>query len=111
METSILHFLASEGPPHSGPEVVDPVHLLCRAVRLAPAGYQYFELVAVGPDSPLKIAWSVFQMDEYSPSACGSATFTSSAELAAAMLQFSPLEHLVVQMLPDQQSIIIRRVD
>jgi len=117
METGQLRCQATEWQLRAGPggsEAVrrstDPAQLLCRALRLAPASYSGFELMATGADKPLKLFSEVSLI-------CGAAelghavvaAYRSIAELAAALQQFASAEHVSVQLSSDEQSIVMRR--
>ncbi len=56
---SKLDFEAEEWLPHDleegGRTALEPAQMLCRALRLAPPCYQWFELVAIKPEAPLML--------------------------------------------------------
>ena len=85
--------------------------LLCRALRLAPAGYRQFSLAArKGPRMRLKVMHNLLNelgvyAHEYSAT-----DFDSVAVLAAAMGQFAAGEGLSVQLSPDASCVILRRI-
>ena len=118
METNWLQCHAEETMPHG--ELVPktfraqhPVQLLCRALRLAPACYRRFELTARHPDTPLEITSGIVSVyvygnNEHKASGGGAAKFGSVAKLAVAMRRFANAEGLIVQYLPDDQSIVVR---
>ena len=90
----------------------DPVHLLCRALRMAPPCYRQFELVAGQDNLPPRIAgggW-VYIGDDKTMHGEDVAQFDSMTQCAAAMRRFAAAEGLSVHVPPDERSIIVRRV-
>ena len=99
---------------HSGIRTTEPVQLLCRMLRMAPACYRRFELTARRPDAPLQIQTSVLVTSEdwsrervFRPK---TASFDSVAELAAALQSCAQAEGLTVRVAPDEQCVILSRV-
>ena len=96
---------------HARPDVpctVNPVQLLCCALRRAPASYQFFELAAASPEKSLLILCS----EEYDLTSddCGAASFNDVPALADAMQQFAVAERLRVDLSPNQRTIVITRL-
>ena len=118
LETNWLHCYAEEMMPYTEAEAEafgsrDPVQLLCRALRLAPACYRRFELTARHPDAPLEIASAVlciYGSDQRKSDGGKAAKFGSVAELAVSMRQHAAAEGLTVQYLPDDRSIVVCRL-
>lgn len=119
IETNRVGCWSLEPLPHTAQAteeccVANPVHLLCRALRMAPASYHRFELAAAQQSRPLEIAGGGYvDVGEHetclSPSS-NTATFDSIAGLAAAMRRFEAAEGLMVHVSPDEQTIFVRRV-
>ncbi len=118
METNRLSCHATEQQPQAraGPEAarrsIDPVQLLCSALRLAPACYRRFELAFGYANEPLHVFGCVILTCwNATMSWTATATFESIAKLAAAMQRSASAESLSVHLSPDVQSIIVRRVE
>ncbi len=91
---------------------VDAVHLLCRALRLAPACYRHFLLSAPpleGPRTQLKVMGTLLGEPGSLTHTYVREEFDSAADLAAAMGQFASVEGLNVQLSPDASCVIVRR--
>ena len=118
METNYLYCNADVELPRAGPEAdslcsMQPVQLLCRALRWAPAGYRRFELMLQHANQPLKVAGGVITnhlWNEWDQASHGSTDYGSLTELAAAMQPFAAAEELAVHVSSDLQSVLIRRV-
>ena len=92
----------------------DPVQLLCRAVRLAPACYRRFVWTAADPAEPLHVNAAVrLSLDGMSAGRHPSttATFECVKHLDAAVQQCAIEEHVNVSVSPDERSIVIIRDD
>ena len=119
VETNQLHCYATGRPQQAEPAEAqglldrNPVQLLCRALRLAPACYRRFELAARHPDAPLQLSGAavVVRTKQQPQRSRGDVTFGSAAELGAAMRQCAAAEGLAVHVLPDERGIAICRVD
>ena len=118
METNRLSCHATEQQPQAraGPEAarrsIDPVQLLCSALRLAPACYRRFELAFGCDNEPLHVfGCLILTCWNATMSWTATATFESIAELAAAMQRSASAEGLSMQLSPDEQSIVVRRVE
>ena len=117
MEANYLHCWATERRPYPGHAaetrcLTKPVHLLCRALRMAPACYRCFELAAAYTERPLDIAGdsTVYAGDARRRYREDSAVFDSIAGLAAAMQLVAPAEGLSVLLSPDERTIIVHRI-
>ncbi len=118
LETNSLFCSAEEGLAHAGTQAQractqNAVHLLCRALRLAPQSYRRFLLAADGPNSQLTVTGGVLATESDEPvpdyDYDAAAEFGSIAALAAAMGQFAAAEGLEVQLLLDESCIVVRR--
>ncbi len=119
LEINCLRLMAVEKPPPgvsaaAHRQCTDPVHVLCRALRLAPATYRRFELAAAQPHAKLQI--EAFVSHHYD--GCRdfrnrgrTARFDSVTQLAAAMQRFAAAEGLAVQLSADQLDVVVRRAD
>jgi len=104
-----------EQPPHPGSAaadhcIKDPVHFLCRVVRLALVRYSRFELAAEQQDEPLQLVSSLYlyrgcKSDLHD----GYAIFDSIDELAVAMQQYAAAEGLKLRVASNKQSIRLSR--
>ncbi len=118
LETNGLHCKFDRGLALTGTEAqtcctADAVHLLCRALRLAPKSYRHLELEADHPRARLTLTGDVLMPrddDEPDPAFHVESIYHSVAELAAAMQQFAAAEGLSVHVSPDECSIIVSRV-
>ena len=92
---------------------MQPLQLMCRALRLTPACYSYFELSAANPHAPVHIEARVSLSGWYSGpnSVEGAVSFDSIAELATAMSQFAVMEGLRMRMLPGARGIVLQRAN
>ena len=118
IEANALLCVAMERTPQAGVAVAkrcvkNPVHLLCRALRMAPASYRRFELTATRQHLPLHIIGGGHMSvgDRMTRVKGRSVTFDSIADLAVAMRQYAAAESLSVHVLPDERSIVIDRID
>ena len=117
MESNRVRCSATERLPQADPQsagrcTVHPVQLLCRALRLAPACYRRFELVAAQPEAPLQIDSSVhlsWAGGVETVQGNGSASFDSVNELKAAMRRFVKEEKLRLVRSPGEHIIVVRR--
>ncbi len=97
-------------PEEGGRSALEPAQLLCRALRLAPACYRWFELAAAKPEAPLMLmAMTSLRWDDMRASGMRMASFSGVAELAAALRRFAAAEGLVVCGAPGEASILMRR--
>ena len=89
------------------------MHLLCRALQLAPLSYRHFQLTHNRPDKPLEVSGHVWSAvgNRQTLVECPAAQFNGVAELAAAMQRFAPAEALSLYVDPRWRSIIIDRTD
>jgi len=91
------------------PWLRNPVHVLCRTLRMAPPCYREIELVV---DQQLKLVGGgdrVFgNIETQHRGKDGS--FDSVNELAVAMRPFTCEEGLSVHILPDKQSLVVHRI-
>ncbi len=94
----------------------DAVHLLCRALRLAPVCYRQFSFAAHlldGRRNKLRVMGILLNNDEDEPGSHGHTylrrEFGSVADLAAAMGQFAGIEGLSVQLSLDACCIVVHR--
>ena len=92
------------------------MHLLCRALRLAPACYRHILLAAANPRAQLTVTGGVILSEdhEHAPGQVDyardeAAHFSSAVDLAAAMRQFANAEGLSVHLSADEGSIMISR--
>ncbi len=118
IETTSLLCWATERTPQPVPVAAgrcmkNPVHLLCRALRMAPACYCRFELTAKRQHLALHIFGGgiIHAGDRKNLHKDRSVKFDSIADLAVAMLRYAAAESLRVRVLPDGQSIVIDRTD
>ena len=91
---------------------IDAVHLLCRALRLAPACYRRFSLSAhplEGPRTQLKVMGTLLAEPGSLTHTYVREEFDGVAGLAAAMGDFAGVEGLNVQLSQDGSCIIVRR--
>ncbi len=120
LESSCLFCSAEEGLAHAGTQAQractgNAVHLLCRALRLAPASYRRFSLAADEPNAQLTVTGgvSVTDHDGDEPGAASAShaalQFGSIADLAVAMGQFAAAEGLEVQLLLGESCMLVRR--
>ncbi len=114
LETNWLYCGVDERLSRAGSEAEssqDPVQLLCRTLRLAPASYQRFELKEASPDRMLEVHSTInLSCADSSQSHSGTANFQSIAQLAAAMQRFASIEELDVCFASDVQTIVVHRV-
>ena len=105
--------LASAEPNPDRLPCTNPAQMLCRALRMAPASYRRFEIAVAWPDARLEVEAAVFRhwdhRDDQKDRRGTVASFSSAAELAAAMQQYATAERLTVHLSADQQDIIVRR--
>ena len=110
-----LRLKAEEWLPHepeeggsTGPE---PAQLLCRALRLAPASYQWFELAAVKPGAPLTLLAMMRMSWEEGWAFLDNQTaiYVSAAELVAALQRFAAAEGVEVCASADKGTILLTR--
>ena len=89
--------------------LINPVHVLCRALRMAPPCYRRFELATT--HQPLHVSGGgiVLIDDERSFSRDTDVLFDSIASLAIAMQHFASREELSVSLSPDEYSISVCR--
>ncbi len=104
--------LAHVGPPRSC--TGNAGHVLCRALRLAPACYREFSFTADalgGSRTVLRVSGDLFDEPglHYHDSSDWNIVFNNAANLATAMGQFAAVEGLNVQLSPDASSVIVRR--
>jgi len=120
LETNWLCCSAEEGLADVGTEAQractgHAVHLLCRALGLAPPSYRSFFLMAADRHAQLTVTGGVSLDDEdvsgpdYDRDAA--AHFGSVAGLAAAMRQYADAEGLSARLSADEQSVVVRRND
>ncbi len=76
----------------------EPVRLLCRALRMAPPCYRRLEWAAAAADAPLQVKVRG-----------NTASFSSIAELAAAVRLGAAEENIDVYLPPDEGSIVMSR--
>jgi len=89
-----------------------PVHLLCRALRMAPASYGRFELATAPENYPLELigGGTVWVGDQRMPHNFKTVTLDSAARLGAAMQHCAAAESLSVHMSPDKRRVIVVRI-
>ena len=114
LETNALYCGAVEQLPGSGTEgkfPMDPVQVLCRALRLAPPSYSHTELKTAYPGKRFEV-WSDLALlcTNSENSGPRKAKFESIAELAAAMQHFTSVEKLEVCVAPDGQTVVAQRI-
>jgi len=113
--TNRLQGRVEEGRSQSGHCTADPVQLLCRMLRMAPASYRRFELAARRPDAPLQIQTSVtVQGGDLSREKVFRSKLVScdgAAELAAALQLCAQTEGLTVRVAPDERYVLLCRAD
>ena len=115
LQTNRLQGRTEEQQCQSGHRTTDPVQLLCRMLRMAPACYRRFELAARRLDAPLQIQASILVVGgDWSHERLFRSKIVSCdgvAELAAAMRPCAQTEGLTVSVAPDEQSVILCRAD
>ncbi len=120
VETNRVQCLAEENPLDDGPgpharHTTDPVQLLCRALRLAPACYRRLELVPDQSYMPFHVGGEVFyswtdrdnaydRLHDNAP-----ASFDSVGELAAALQRCAAAEGLSVHCSTDERIVVLSR--
>ena len=117
MQTNWLQCWAVARLPHTEPAAEGrclnhPVHLLCRALRMAPACYRRFELAAAEHDAKVHIlGGGTIHMDGKERTHRGTATTCRNlSKLASEMRRYAAAEGLSVHVLPDGCSIVVHRV-
>jgi len=117
IETNSLWCWATERTPQPGSAAAkrcmnSPVHLVCRALRMAPACYCRFELTAKRQHLALQIFGGgiVHVGGRKTLHKDRSSTFGSISDLAAAMQQYAAAESLSVHVLPEERSIVVDRI-
>ena len=101
-----------DSEPAAGDQCIkDPVHLLCRVLRLSLVCYWRVELAAEQTDEPLRLRSMLYLVrDCESGFHEGYATLDSIAELAVVMQCFAAAEGLDLRVAPNKQSIIVHRI-
>ena len=116
MEAHRLHCWAEEesseaSAAHGRRCLENPVHLLCRALRMAPLCYRRFELAAACDKIHIAGAGMLITGNRPAQHHHGpDATFDSITGLAAAMLRYAFAEGLCLEVSSDERTIIVRRV-
>ncbi len=92
----------------------DTVHLLCRALRLAPACYRRFELAANKPHAQVGVMGTLWATDDNESGSDTGVDIVGTefdcADLATAMGQFAAVESLSVQLSQDAPYMPLERV-
>ena len=97
-------------PAAAGRCIKNPVHLLCRALRMAPASYRRFELTATEPPLHVFGGGIIYVGNQKTLHEDRSVTFSSIADLANAMQRYAAAESLSLHLLPEERSIVISRI-
>jgi len=115
METQSVRFEVTEWLPSAASEAeagmhccTDPVHLLCRAMRMAPASCDRFELAVARPNAPLRleadvtVCWGARTATAVNHARRNQkVSFDSIAELATALRIYAAAEGVSVFSPPD----------
>ncbi len=115
MEMYRLHCWAEVRSSHAGRAygrrcLTNPVHLLCRALRMAPSCYRRFELAAGYEKIHIIGAGCLHVLGRQHTTHGSKDVFDSITSLAAAMLRYASAENLSVALSPDESAILVHRI-
>lgn len=113
-----LHCWATERVPQPWQQAAgrrcinNPVHLLCRALRMAPASYRRVELTTVRQHGQLTVysGGDTYAGERRTLHQDRASMAHSAAELGAAMRLYAAEEGLSVHVSPDEQSVVVYRI-
>ena len=112
IRTNQLQCWVEEPVRLDGRYITEPVHLLCRTLRLAPACFRRFKWTPEKPKEMLHLkadaSFYAPEDDDYPHRSSAKCSYTV-VELAAAMSRCGAAEGLIVDYSPKPLSIVVRR--